>query len=78
MREVEWQRDSGYSGRRKPLVGKPEVRVEAKVALGELVPYPLDLILEPGSLDGDVQVAQSDRQQLALRQVFPRITPPVC
>jgi hypothetical protein len=31
--------------------------VEAQVALGELVPYPVDAFLEPGSLDGDVKVA---------------------
>ncbi len=53
------------------------MRVEAQVPLGELVPYPLDVFLEPGSLDGDVQVAQSDRQQLALRQVLPGITPSI-
>jgi hypothetical protein len=78
MREVERQRDAGHSRGRKPFVGKPEVWIEAQVALGELVPYPLDLFLEPGSLDGDVQVTQSDRQQLALRHVLPGITPPIC
>jgi hypothetical protein len=78
MHEVEGQRHAGYSVRRKPLVGKLEVWVESRVAAGEFIPCPLDTFLKPGSLDGDVKVTQSDRQQLALRHVLPGVTPLVC
>ena len=61
--EVEWTSEAGNVRRREPVIRKPDVRFEPEQPLFELRVEAVDALLQPGPLDGEVEVPDSHPQE---------------
>ena len=73
MRQVERHRDAGDAVRREPLLCEPAVGPKADTAGGELVVQPSDRPLELRARDGELQVAETQAQELVVGERLPCI-----
>jgi hypothetical protein len=77
MRHVERQRDPGHAVGRVPIVGEPEVGLEAEPARLELVAELAEVRLEWTARDPDAEVAQAEPEQIPVVPVRPDgLSPP--
>ncbi len=60
MRQIERNGDAGRVVRAEPLAGNPGVRPHADAGLRQFVMQGDQAVLEPGALDGDLEVLEPD------------------
>jgi hypothetical protein len=73
MRQIERNRDTRNSIGREPFGRQPAMRLEADAARRQFAMQALDRLREVSALDGELQVAESQAEQLLVRQRLPHI-----
>src|SRR5262249_52211449 len=71
MREIEGERDAQRIVRAEPFARDPGMRPRPDVALRKLLVQGFEAVLEPGALDGDLEVLEAELEQLLLGQGGP-------
>ena len=68
MVEIERNGDAGRVVRAEPFVGQPDMRVDVDAALFQFVIELHHATLDPGALDGEVEILEAQFQQFLVRQ----------
>ena len=73
VRKIKRYRDARDAVRRKPLLSQPTMRTKADPAGRELAVQALDRPLELGARNGQLEIAETQAEQLFVGQRLPRV-----